>query len=146
MIRPHVGTRVSALVDGQLPPAESDRLWAHVMGCRSCRQAVEHEGWVKTQLAGLSASWPTTPPLGLAAADADRWSADRAAQHPPALPGPERRTARTIAAIGAGSIGAAMVGVLALGVSADPPERRAPVTTSLNQSTTAVPAGVRPTP
>ena len=29
----HVGTRVSALVDGQLPAAEAERLWAHVHLC-----------------------------------------------------------------------------------------------------------------
>ena len=36
----HVGTRVSALVDGQLPSAEADRLWAHVHVCPLCRAEV----------------------------------------------------------------------------------------------------------
>lgn len=50
----HLGTRVSALLDGQLPADEAERAWAHVHVCHSCRDAVEREGWVKTRLAGLS--------------------------------------------------------------------------------------------
>ena len=48
----HLGSRVSALLDGQLSPAESERAWAHVHLCHVCRDAVEREGWVKTRLAG----------------------------------------------------------------------------------------------
>jgi hypothetical protein len=50
----HLGARVSALLDGQLPPAEEERAWEHVHSCHFCRDAVEREGWVKTRLAGLS--------------------------------------------------------------------------------------------
>lgn len=50
----HLGTRVSALLDGQLPADEAERAWAHVHVCHFCRDAVEREGWVKTRLAGLS--------------------------------------------------------------------------------------------
>ena len=46
----HVGTKVSALVDGQLPTAEAERVWAHVHVCPLCRAEVEREGWVKTRL------------------------------------------------------------------------------------------------
>ena len=50
----HLGTRISALLDGQLPPEEAERAWEHVHTCHFCRDAVEREGWVKTRLAGLS--------------------------------------------------------------------------------------------
>ncbi len=50
----HLGARVSALLDGQLPQAEADEAWAHVYACHACRDLVEREGWVKTRLAGLS--------------------------------------------------------------------------------------------
>lgn len=50
----HLGNRVSALLDGQLPAEEAERAWAHVHVCHFCRDAVEREGWVKTRLAGLS--------------------------------------------------------------------------------------------
>ena len=50
----HLGSRVSALLDGQLPPDETERAWAHVHTCHFCRDQVEREGWVKTRLAGLS--------------------------------------------------------------------------------------------
>ena len=50
----HLGSRVSALLDGQLSPAEAERAWAHVHACHACRDLVEREGWVKTRLAGLS--------------------------------------------------------------------------------------------
>ena len=50
----HLGSRVSALVDGRLGAEEEERCWAHVHACHTCRDLVEHEGWVKTQLARLS--------------------------------------------------------------------------------------------
>ena len=50
----HLGSRVSALLDGRLPAAEEERAWAHVHECHPCRDLVEREGWVKTRLAGLS--------------------------------------------------------------------------------------------
>ena len=50
----HLGSRVSALLDGQLAPEEAERAWAHVHTCHACRDLVEREGWVKTRLAGLS--------------------------------------------------------------------------------------------
>ena len=46
----HLGSRVSALVDGRLPLAEEERLWEHVHTCHPCRDLVEREGWVKTRL------------------------------------------------------------------------------------------------
>ena len=58
----HLGTRASALLDGQLPAAEADRLWSHVHGCHLCRDLVEREGWVKTRLSGLGAPDRTQAP------------------------------------------------------------------------------------
>ena len=50
----HLGSRVSALLDGQMSPAETERAWEHVHSCHACRDLVEREGWVKTRLAGLA--------------------------------------------------------------------------------------------
>jgi hypothetical protein len=52
----HLGAQVSALVDGQLPPATSERAWTHVLGCCTCRAAVEREIWVKNEMSRLRAT------------------------------------------------------------------------------------------
>ena len=59
----HLGSRTSALLDGQLPPDETERAWEHVHTCHACRDLVEREGWIKTRLAGLSfdVASPCTP-------------------------------------------------------------------------------------
>ena len=63
----HLGAAVSALVDGQLDEESSERAWAHVAGCASCRRLVQREGWVKRQLAEMSCGAPEAPgpPSGL---------------------------------------------------------------------------------
>ena len=119
----HLGHRVSALLDGQLSPEETERAWAHVHACHACRDAVEHEGWVKTRLAGLSAD------------------DDRAPAHlkgsllcptpfPTAAAGGQRSRRAGMIALGGSAAGVAVLGVLALGITANTPapERRAPVT------------------
>lgn len=63
----HLGTRVSALLDGRLSSAEEERAWTHVHTCDCCRAAVEREGWVKRELAGLA-----EPPAGAVEAASDR--------------------------------------------------------------------------
>jgi hypothetical protein len=113
----HLGPRVSALLDGQLSPADEERAWDHVHSCHQCRDAVEREGWVKTRLAtmqfagapvpadlkgallvrGLFADW--TP-----AADAGAM-VTRARRH------------LGMAGISSGAVGAAVMGVLALGAA-----------------------------
>lgn len=116
----HLGARVGALVDGQLPPAEAERWWAHVHGCDLCRRAVEREGWVKTRLAGAPAP---EAPAGL------RGSLTGVTAWPELEENPrERRRALVTAAVGAGSLGVALVGVLAVSVPANAPglDRRAP--------------------
>lgn len=126
----HLGTRVSALLDGQLPPDEAERAWAHVHACHFCRDQVEREGWVKTRLAGLSYAAGSAPehlkgsllggPHGLPPGDTY-------------LAHPDRRPWRNtgLVAIGGGAVGAAVVGVLALGVGsgqAPADNQRGPVT------------------
>lgn len=60
----HVGASVSALVDGQLDPAATERAWSHVLGCRACRRLVEQEGRIKTELATLACNEPSAQLMG----------------------------------------------------------------------------------
>lgn len=106
----HIGSTASALVDGQLSPADEERAWKHVLGCPGCRRLVEHEGWVKQRLAGLAAPTACTTPPALMGAlyDVDAWSTVDAI---------ERRSTRRRAAtalVGAGSVGLAVVAVMAV--------------------------------
>lgn len=142
----HLGARASALLDGQLPPAEAERLWAHVHGCHLCRDLVEREGWVKTRLSGLAAREGTRAPdhlkgalLGACSMPPARTPADTSTPYGPlaGLPAPTRppapapRVRRTAVLAGVGgAAGMAVLGVLALGTApADAPtvDRRAPV-------------------
>lgn len=50
----HLGSGVSALVDGQLDEEAAERAWQHVQHCEPCRRQVEHEGWVKRQVAQMA--------------------------------------------------------------------------------------------
>jgi anti-sigma factor RsiW len=59
----HLGATVSALLDGQLDPASTERAWAHVHACALCDRQVKHEGWTKTQLASINEE--SGPPPGL---------------------------------------------------------------------------------
>ena len=126
----HLGPRISALLDGQLSAEEAERAWAHVHVCHQCRDLVEHEGWVKTRLAGLSFAAGGAAPehlkgslLGVTPSDLHL----SIAQHDP------QRSRRNVglAALGGGAVGAAVMGVLALGAApadAPPLERHTPVT------------------
>jgi anti-sigma factor RsiW len=144
----HLGPRVSALLDGQLSAKDTEEAWAHVYSCHACRDLVEREGWIKTRLAGLCADPgrgapsdlkgsllsmpPGVPPGEALLADAG--------QHPAA-----RRTTGVVM-IGGSAIGAAMLGVLALGFggASQPADRRPPVT-QINVNST-VPASPSPSP
>lgn len=140
----HLGRRVSDLLDGQLSAAETDAAWDHVHTCPTCRDEVEREGWVKTQLASLSWDGPGHTPdrlkgalLGLPPADCylgghpghdDLANFSAARRH--RLSG---RGFAGFAALGGGAAGAAVMGVLALGPApaADlpmPERRHQPVT------------------
>jgi putative serine protease PepD len=118
----HLGSRVSALLDGQLSAAEAERAWAHVHACHTCRDLVEREGWVKTRLAGLSFDAGAAPDhlkgslLGPA-----RSPGLPPAPHPASAYDARPRRQLGLVALGGGAIGAAVMGVLALGVA---PARR----------------------
>ena len=131
----HLGTRVSALLDGQLSAQDEERAWEHVHQCHLCRDLVEREGWVKTRLAGLTWGSPAEVPTTL------RGSLMGAQELTPGEAylveaGRDQRVKRVgLVALGSGAAaGAAVMGVLVLGSApADlpNPERRTP-STSVN--------------
>ncbi|WP_110239320.1 hypothetical protein [Nocardioides gilvus] len=144
----HLGSRVSALLDGRLPQADEERAWEHVHLCHPCRDAVEREGWVKTRLAQLShdhsasshslresllsPSFAAGVPMGLPVGET--------AASQPAL-----RT-RHLVALSGSALGMAVVGVIALGAApANAPQmdRRGPVTSIVPPSASA---DTRPVP
>lgn len=129
----HLGSRVSALLDGQLPPAEAERAWAHVQACHLCRDLVEREGWIKTRLSGLSG--PSGHPRLTAAPDHLKSSLRCGAPVPTAFVGPhddaDRPRRAAVVMLGGSAVGVAVLGVLALGLGpaqTPSPDRRAPVT------------------
>ena len=119
----HLGSRVSALLDGQLSPAETDRAWAHVHLCHLCRDAVEREGWIKTRLSTLGG---TAAPSHLKGSLMGPLPATAPAVHTVAV----RRPSRIV--LGGSAAGVAVLGVVALGLvagsDAPTPDRRTPVT------------------
>lgn len=126
----HLGSRVSALVDGRLGPEEEERCWNHVHACHACRDLVEHEGWVKTQLARLSygASLPTHDFKSALVGRCSELAPSGGFAASP-FPTVGQRSRRGLAAIGGGAASACVVGVLALGVANSPRiEPRPPVT------------------
>ncbi len=147
----HLGTRVSALLDGQLSPEETERAWTHVHGCHACRDLVEREGWIKTRLQGLAFDSGAASDrlkgslLGCLPASRDPGCVSAERDH--------RRRQIGVAAIGGSALGAAVMGVLALGLApADGPplDRRAPATISHTPVTRAPvpgdPVGLRTGP
>jgi len=104
----HIGTKASALVDGQLPPAEAERAWSHVLTCPGCRRLVEHEGWVKRRLGCLSAPESVDPPPQLLGSlyAVDAWSAVDEIEKQSR----RRRTAAVV--VGSGAVGACVLGLL----------------------------------
>ncbi len=122
----HIGTKASALVDGQLSGAEEEKAWAHVLTCPGCRRLVEHEGWVKRQLGSLSRPVGTDPPPQLLGSlyAVDAWAAaDEIEKH-------SRRRRAAVVAVGGGAVGACVLGLLTVtGVgSGDVPTRPSPAT------------------
>jgi hypothetical protein len=131
----HLGTRVSALLDGQLSRAEEERAWEHVHGCHLCRDLVEREGWIKTQLHGLSLAGSRAPAdLKGALGDPHACASRPSPGHAPRRYG--------MVALGGGALGAACLGMLALVVApgpGSPGERRPPVTSLSGSSRSASP-------
>lgn len=117
----HIGDDVSALVDGQVPPARAERMWGHVLICAGCRELVRHEGWIKRRLAGLDAA-PFT--------ELDVVSMARAWTTVEQVEARARRRRTAIAMVGAGSLGAAIAAmVTVLAPMAGPDERPGPAFT-----------------
>jgi hypothetical protein len=118
----HLGPRTSALVDGQLSPAEEERAWEHVHSCHLCRDQVEREGWVKTRLSTMQYAGSAAPShlkgsllvSGLLAQWHEGMPADEDLF---ALAGTRQRRHLGMTGIGGGAVGAAVMGVLALGAS-----------------------------
>jgi hypothetical protein len=118
----HLGPRTSALLDGQLSPADEDRAWEHVHSCHLCRDEVEREGWVKTRLSAMQYVGSEAPShlkgslmvSGLMAQWHEALPADDGMF---ALAGGRQRRHLGISGIGGGAVGAAVMGVLALGAS-----------------------------
>ncbi len=119
----HLGPRVSALLDGQLSAADEERAWEHVHSCHQCRDAVEREGWVKTRLATMQFAGSAAPShlkgsllfQGFAIGWADPHEESLVGAGPSAAGRSRRHLGLT--GIGGGAVGAAVMGVLALGAS-----------------------------
>jgi hypothetical protein len=114
----HLGDRVSALLDGQLSLADEERAWDHVHSCHQCRDAVEREGWVKTRLAAMQlagASAPSHLKGSLLVRGIVDWS--DVSGHPVVAEVSGGRRHLGMSGIGGGAVGAAVLGVLALGAA-----------------------------
>ncbi|MFW6775838.1 hypothetical protein ACOACO_16255 [Nocardioides sp. CPCC 205120] len=134
----HLGTKVSDLLDERLDERASANAWAHVAECPSCQQQVETEAWVKRTLSTLASTAPdcAAPDSLRGRLSAERLVASYAAApewvDPPA--DDDRRHRWTVAAIGGGAVGAAMLGIVALGASPQAPaaDRRPPTASLLD--------------
>jgi hypothetical protein len=116
----HLGPRISALLDGQLSPAEEERAWEHVHSCHQCRDEVEREGWVKTRLSTMQYAGSEAPSHLKSALMVSRTIAQWHEAMPEemlAIAGGRSRRHLGLAGIGGGAVGAAVMGVLALGAS-----------------------------
>ena len=112
----HLGSRVSALLDGQMSRSDEERAWEHVHTCYQCRDEVEREGWVKTQLATMQLAGAPTPSHlkgTLLVRGVVDWP--ELPDHPAFAAA--RRRHLGLSGIGSGAVGAAVMGVLALGAS-----------------------------
>jgi anti-sigma factor RsiW len=143
----HIGASVSALVDGQLSPQDEERAWQHVLRCAGCRRLVEREGWVKRRLSALAAPAEPAAPVGLLGSlyDVDGWAAADEVER-------RSRRRRSLAVVGAGSVGVAVLGIVAL---TTPPAGRgevpaspgpASITSDISHSGVTTPASLRRAP
>jgi hypothetical protein len=119
----HLGSSVSALVDGQLDEETTERAWDHVLKCPPCRRLVEHEGWVKRQLAQIAGAPRTEEPSdrfldSLLELDPEAFDASDAWAETGRLEDRSRSRRRVgIALVGAGSVSAAVFGLSTLTAS-----------------------------
>ena len=104
----HIGSKVSALVDGQLAPSEEERAWSHVLTCPGCRRLVEHEGWTKRQLGALTAPSRVDPPPQLLGSlyDVDAWATVDAIEKQ------SRRRRAAVVLVGGGAVSACLLGLV----------------------------------
>jgi hypothetical protein len=104
----HIGSKVSALIDGQLLPSEEERAWSHVLSCPGCRRLVEHEGWTKRQLGSLHGPGPIDPPPQLLGSlyAVDAWAAVDAIEKR------SRRRRATVVLVGGGAVSACVLGLV----------------------------------
>lgn len=142
----HIGTKASALVDGQLSSSEEERAWSHVLTCLGCRRLVEREGWVKRQLSSLSSPVGVEPPPQLLGSlyAVDAWAAVDEIEH-------QSRRRRTVAVVvGGGAVGACVLGLLTVTGGpigrTDVPARQSPAMIRGDQSRLPVgsPTGAEP--
>jgi hypothetical protein len=144
----HLGSRASALLDGQLSQADTERAWEHVHACHACRDLVEREGWVKTRLAGLSfeVASPSTPDWlkGSLMGAPDFGPPGEAYLQPGSLD--HRRRTVGMVAIGSGAVGAAVMGVLVFGIApASAPTINSPASITQTETPRA-PVSTQPSP
>jgi len=114
----HLGTMVSALVDGQLDPESTERAWQHVLSCSTCRGQVEREAWVKRKLSTMCGNEPSADLLGslhgLAAQSAPTLEGLQAWAEVDRLEQSTRGRRAGFALAGAGGVSAAVLGFAAL--------------------------------
>jgi anti-sigma factor RsiW len=140
----HLGSSVSALVDGQLDEETGERAWQHVEQCEGCRRLVEHEAWVKRQLAQIGqtprAEEPSDRFLG-SLRDLDPEAVAWAETQQIEDRGRTRRRAG-IALVGAGSVSAAVLGLTTWGGTSFGPGQgdRSPATSIGGAGSTALPS------
>lgn len=123
----HLGSSVSALVDGQLDADSTERAWSHVLTCPSCRRLVEREGWVKSRVRSLGGNEPSARLIGSLYHLEEDGRPGQAAARPSwegvqawaAVDEIERRgrgrRRAGLAVVGAGSVSAAVLGFAYLG-------------------------------
>ncbi|GAB3074499.1 hypothetical protein [Nocardioides zeae] len=118
------GTTISDLLDDRLAEHDAELAWAHVDDCDVCQQHLETEAWVKNALSALP-----EPRCGLSEAFRGRLCDDELIASyaqagswvlPPTA-ADQRRHRWTLAAVGGGAVGAAMLGVVALGATSPAP-------------------------
>lgn len=134
----HLGSRASALLDGQLAAEDEERAWAHVESCDECRHRLERERWIKSRLACLShepaaSSAPASLKGSLLGAVPEREPFGGAAAMDVmvfALVRQEHRARRNagLAALGGTALGAAVMGVITLAAApvSEPPAAVSP--------------------
>lgn len=115
----HLGTMVSALVDGQLDAETAERAWDHVLSCPTCRGQVEREAWVKRRLSSMCGNEPSADLLGslhgLAAQSSPTLEGLQAWAEVDRLEHSTRGRRRAgLAVAGAGGVSAAVLGFAAL--------------------------------